>query len=115
MPPFALFLREPRLVLFGLTARSQQRTVGLKQVQDLAPRDRHSQRRQSREQFLVHLIDRLVFSQVQPPHQQDDIPSKREVGQCQRIGHWAAVGPLVSWTLPIRAAIARMVQLDYSI
>src|SRR5260221_4318935 len=111
--PVLLHLCEPLLVLFDLTAGSQERTVRLEQVQDFAPRDRHSQGSQPILYLLMHLIDGLVLPQVQTPHQQHDVHTKGEAGQGQRIGSCTAVRPPTPPTLRVWTAIARMIQLDY--
>jgi len=61
----------------------------------------------------MDFVDRLVFPETQASHQQDDIKPKREIGEGQSISHRTAVRSLMSWTLHIWTAIARMVELDH--
>src|SRR2546423_384849 len=63
MPPFFLTCASHSPSSLASLEAREPRTVRLKHVQDLAARDRHSQRCQSLQQLLVHLIDRLVFPQ----------------------------------------------------
>jgi hypothetical protein len=105
-----LDLRQPLLVVFHLTARSEQGTVRLKHVQDLAARDPQPKLRSSLQHFLVPLIDALMLAQAQPPHQQHAIEPIAEAWQHQRISRRAAVRPSMS-----RAAIARVDQPDHSV
>jgi hypothetical protein len=56
----------------------QQATVGIKQVQDLAPRDRQGERGQAFQQGLMHFIERLMKCQPQMADQNHNIDAKRE-------------------------------------
>src|SRR6266487_2916965 len=86
MPPFFFTCASHCWSSLTSTRGSHERTVCLEQVQDFAPRDRHSQGSQPILYLLVHLIDGLVLPQVQTPHQQHDVHTKGETGQGQRIG-----------------------------
>src|SRR6266568_8413409 len=61
----------------------------------------------------MDLIDGLVLAQVQSSHQQHDVQPIGETWQRQCISRRTAVGPLMSGTLRVRAAIARMNQSDH--
>src|SRR5260221_4278033 len=62
----------------------------------------------------MDFVDRLMLAYVQPSHQQDDIQAIGKTWQGQCIGLRTPVRSLMSRTLAIGAAIARMNQLHHS-
>ncbi len=115
MPPFFSSLREPLLVVFHQARRSQERTIGLKEIQDLPPCDPHPQRLQSLEQLPVDLIHGPMLRETQPSYQQHDIQPIGHARPRQRIRLQAAVRPPLPFTLRIRTTVTSVDQFDHSL
>ena len=114
-PAVLLHLLHPFFIVFGLGSRSQERTVGIKEIEDFPSRDAHPQWFQSSEHFSMHFVYGLMGSQAELADEQDDIEPKGKAHQCQPIGLCAAIGAGMSGALAVRATIARMNHLDHAL
>lgn len=85
---------------------AEQCAVGVKEVEDFAPRDGDAERSESHLKGGAKLVDGLVLGQTEVAKQQDDVETEGETGQGEAIGNSTAVRALGSRTVGDGAAVA---------